>query len=215
MPDTRSLLLLATAVSLALHLRAEYRGPRWQVYLWKPCTTAIVLFLALLPIPAHGEQYRVAVGLGLLCSLVGDVYLMLPGNRFLPGLASFFLAHLAYLAAFSTNLSFGSAPFLLLPLLALGTALVSALWRHLGRKRLPVVVYTLVIILMVWQALAAAWIVGTPGARLAGLGATLFLASDATLAVNRFRSPLRWAQAWIMGSYVAAQGLIALSVGTP
>ena len=29
-----------TLVSLTFHLRAEYRGPRWQVYVFKPLTTA-------------------------------------------------------------------------------------------------------------------------------------------------------------------------------
>ena len=54
----------------------------------------------------------------------------------------------------------------------------------------------------------------TPGSRLAAVGATLFMASDAVLALNRFRRPLRGAQAVIMLTYVAAQALIALSVGT-
>ena len=40
------------------------------------------------------------------------------------------------------------------------------------------------------------------------------MASDAVLALNRFRRPFRSAQAVIMLTYVAAQALIALSVGT-
>jgi len=44
-------------------------------------------------------------------------------------------------------------------------------------------------------------------------GAFLFLASDAVLAVNRFRRPFRLAQAVILSSYFAGQLMISLSVG--
>lgn len=47
---------------------------------------------------------------------------------------------------------------------------------------------------------------------LAAAGATLFMVSDAVLALNRFRTPFRLAQAAIMSTYVAAQLLIALSI---
>lgn len=36
----------------------------------------------------------------LLFSLAGDVFLMLPGNYFIPGLASFLVAHVFYIALF-------------------------------------------------------------------------------------------------------------------
>ena len=41
-----SAFLAAAALSVGLQLRAEYRGPRWQVYLFKPSTTALLLLLA-------------------------------------------------------------------------------------------------------------------------------------------------------------------------
>ena len=41
-----SVFLAAAALSVGLQLRAEYRGPRWQVYLFKPSTTALLLLLA-------------------------------------------------------------------------------------------------------------------------------------------------------------------------
>src|SRR5690606_39451064 len=39
----------------------------------------------------------------LVFSVAGDIFLVLPQNRFLAGLVSFFLAHLMYIAAFSTR----------------------------------------------------------------------------------------------------------------
>lgn len=209
-----SAFLAAAALSVALQLRAEYRGPRWQVYLCKPSTTALLLLLAVLSTTAHGARYQQAVVIGLACSLVGDVLLMLPRDRFVAGLASFLLAHVAYIVAFSAGVPIGTAPALLVPLAAMAALLLWLLWPGLGKLRLPVVLYSATILLMVWQAWGWHWAFDTPGSRLAALGATLFMASDAVLALNRFRRPFPGAQAVIMLTYVAAQALIALSVGT-
>ena len=209
-----SAFLAAAALAVGLQLRAEYRGPRWQVYLFKPSTTALLLLLAVLSAPAHGARYQQAVVVGLACSLVGDVLLMLPRDRFVAGLTSFLFAHVAYIVAFSAGVPIGTAPALLGPLVAMAALLLWLVWPGLGRLRLPVVLYSATIFLMVWQAWGWRWVIDTPGSRLAAVGATLFMASDAVLALNRFRRRFRSAQAVIMLTYVAAQALIALSVGT-
>ena len=49
-----ALLSLLAAISGALHVRAEYRGPRWQTYGFKPLTTGLILAVALVapgPVP--------------------------------------------------------------------------------------------------------------------------------------------------------------------
>ncbi len=204
----------AAALSTWFHLRAEYRGPRWQVYLFKPLTTALLLLLAALLTSAHGHRYQVAIVAGLGCSLVGDVMLMLPRDRFVPGLAAFLLAHLAYLVAFTSGVPIGTAPALLLPLTATGILLLRLLWPGLGQYRVPVLLYTAAIVLMVWRAWGRDWLAPSGGALLAAGGATLFMLSDAILALNRFRRPFAGAQIAIISSYVAAQVLIALSVST-
>jgi uncharacterized membrane protein YhhN len=210
-----SALIAAAAASVALHLRAERHGPRWQVYLFKPATTALLLVLAALVDAAHGARYQQAIALGLACSLVGDVLLMLPRDRFVAGLASFLLAHIAYLVAFSAGVPLGTSPALALPLAVVGFLLLRLLWPGLGRLRVPVLLYATTILLMLWQAWARRWALPSPGATLAAVGATLFVVSDAILALNRFRRPIPSAQTLIMGTYVAAQALIAWSVGTP
>lgn len=205
----------AAALTAALQVRAEYRGPRWQVYCFKPLTTSLLVLAATLQASAHGPRYQLAVVTGLALSLAGDVFLMLPGDRFVPGLASFLLAHLAYVAAFSSGIPPGANPFLLLPALAAAALLIRVLWRGLGRLRYPVLLYAAAIVLMVWQAWARGWELRSPGSALGAAGAALFMASDSLLALNRFRAPFAWAQAAIMATYVAAQALIALSVGVP
>jgi uncharacterized membrane protein YhhN len=139
---------------------------------------------------------------------------MLPGDRFLPGLASFILAHLAYLVAFTCDVSTGGSAALLLPVLGAAAVTMRLLWPGLGRLKAPVLVYTFVIILMVWQAWARGWTLATGGSTLAAVGAAFFMGSDALLAINRFRAPLRNAQALVMTTYALAQSLIALSSNT-
>ncbi len=207
-------LITAASLSLWLHLRAEYSGQRLLVYLFKPLTTSLLLLLAVLSTSAHGARYQLAIVIGLVCSLIGDIFLMLPRDRFVPGLASFLLAHVAYLVGFTADVPLGTAPVLALPLLAAAVPLLRLLWPDLGTLRLPVLVYAATILLMVWLAWGRSWTLLTPGAMFAAMGATFFMASDAILALDRFHRPIRQAQSLIMTSYVAAQALIALSVGT-
>ena len=210
-------LVLSPLVLLAalLTIRAEYRGPRWQVYLFKPLTTALIFAIALDRAPAGPRAYAIAILIGLLCSLAGDIFLMLPADRFIAGLVSFLLAHIAYIVAFSTapgaTLSWRSAA-LLFPLLLYGAVVFRRLRPTLGALAPPVLVYMLVIIVMAWRALDLWAQVRTPSALAAALGALLFVASDSLLALNRFAGKFAAAQALVLGTYYTAQWLIALSI---
>jgi uncharacterized membrane protein YhhN len=183
-----------------------------MVYAAKPLTTILILALALVHAAPVSHAYRLAVAVGLVCSLAGDVFLMLPRDRFLQGVASFLLAHVAYLVAFTRDAAFGAVPWLLGPCLLFGAVMLALLWPRLGPMKAPVVVYLLVILAMLWQALGRGVALGTTSAMLASNGALLFVVSDAALALDRFRKPYRAAQAVILPTYYAAQLLIAWSV---
>ena len=204
-------LTLLAWLSLAGHLRAESRGPRWQVYLFKPVTTGLLLTVALLAPGPAGSRYQMAVAAGLGFSLVGDVWLMLPRDRFVPGLCSFLLAHLAYVVAFTSGLRPLAAPGLLLPPLLVALILLRRVWPVPPGLGPPALAYAAVLVAMTWRALARAWLIQTPGAILAAMGAGLFLLSDGALALQRFRGPFRFDHGVIMLTYVAAQTLIAWS----
>jgi uncharacterized membrane protein YhhN len=208
------LLLLAVAVSALLAIRAHI-GPdkRWQIYILKPLTTALILALAVLT-PSTDPRYHLAVCVGLALSLAGDIFLMLPGDRFLPGLASFLLAHLAYLGAFTSGLPVAPAVAPLVVYGAAGAAMLAALWPGLShRLRAPVATYVLVIATMAAVALARWLDRGGSLALAAAVGAGLFMLSDALLALGRFRRSFPGARAAVLGTYWAAQLLIAVSVG--
>lgn len=213
MTSAQLALSVAAAATALLNIRAELRGPRWQVYLCKPLTTGLIILLACLTPDPSADGYRELILMGLVFSLAGDVFLMLPGNYFRAGLASFLLAHLLYIAAFSKAVGFGFAPWTAVPVVAIAGGLLRSLWPYLAGERGPVLVYVAVIAAMGWQALSQ-WVgVDAPWAAYALIGAASFMLSDATLAIDRFRGAFGGAPALILGSYYAAQWLIALSVG--
>lgn len=206
-----ALLSVAAALCAALTIAAQYRQSKRLEYVCKPLATASILLIALLADDPLTARYQVLIVLGLTASLAGDVFLMLP-DRFLPGLVSFLVAHLFYIAAFTLE-GDGTAPlWYLAPFVLYGVLMLRWLWPHLGSLRGPVIVYMAVILLMAWQA-ANRWIeTRQDGTLLALAGAYLFVMSDSALAVERFRGAWRSAPFWVLSTYFAAQWLIALSV---
>ena len=212
---TPQLALDAVAVLVAvLAIRAHYLEDRqrWQVYAFKPLATLLILALALSLSPARPD-YQWAIAAGLVLSTAGDVFLMLPRDRFVAGLASFLLAHLCYLRAFSIEVPFGAGLLLWLPFFAAGGMVVALVWPGLKPAlRGPVVVYVIVIAAMAGQATGRWYAAGSAVALAAAVGAGLFVVSDAVLAIDRFRWPFRAARAVTLATYWAAQLLIAISV---
>jgi uncharacterized membrane protein YhhN len=144
----------------------------------------------------------------LACSLLGDILLMLPADRFASGLATFLVAHLAYIGAFRA--SAGSRLAWLAAVVVVSLPLARRIVGAIPRAplRAAVVTYMLVLASMVASALAS----GRPAA---ALGAILFLASDSLIAWSRFVAPLPWAQPAIMITYHLGQlGLVRGLVAT-
>jgi uncharacterized membrane protein YhhN len=206
---TAALSTLALASAL-LNIRAEHTGERRRVYVFKPLTTALIILVALRGTHGTAGAYRALVVAGLVCSLAGDVFLMLPRDRFEAGLVSFLFAHVLYVAAFTLD-GWHVRVWTAVPLLLYGALTLRVLWPRLGKLKAPVVVYVLVILLMALQASGRWLAVGGWGSAAAGAGALLFVVSDSALAWDRFMGEFRGAQALILGTYFAAQWLIALS----
>jgi uncharacterized membrane protein YhhN len=197
-------------VSALLTIRAEYRGPRLHVYVFKPLTIALVILVALQTKHATAAQYKSLIVAGLVCSLAGDVFLMLPRDRFVAGLVSFLVAHVFYVIAFASG-AWGPGVWAGAALATYGASMLVFLWKGLGKLKAAVVVYVGVILLMAWAALGRAQTTIDGGGALAAAGALLFVASDSALAWNRFKGEFKSAQAVVLATYFAAQWLIALS----
>ncbi|XP_036598961.1 lysoplasmalogenase [Trichosurus vulpecula] len=172
--------------------------PSWTSALVK-CLPILCLAL-LVHTTAPRRPYCQFIRAGLLCSALGDTFLIWP-NQFLFGMAAFALAHLFYLRALG---------WLPIRLALLGSvAAISGLYFGLLQPHLPsdlwlpVAIYVAILGLMLWRALAR----GRPAA----LGGLLFSLSDAILAWDAFIWPLPPGRLIVMVTYYLAQALLALS----
>ncbi|WP_328590351.1 lysoplasmalogenase [Veronia nyctiphanis] len=157
-------------------------------------------------------EYRNLILAGLAFSLLGDVCLMLPNEKFVGGLFSFLLAHLSYSLAFWQQND--AAIMLWLPFLIAAVAIIIflLLLPNLGKLLVPIGLYIAVISQMAWAS-GQVWLGSqTEAAGLAFSGALLFVFSDAFLAFNKFKGPFRSSTLMVMGSYFLAQALITASV---
>jgi sterol desaturase/sphingolipid hydroxylase (fatty acid hydroxylase superfamily)/uncharacterized membrane protein YhhN len=162
---------------------------------------------------ASTQKYSASTALllaALVFSLTGDVFLMLPGDYFIPGLAAFLVAHAFYIALFRQDAPWFANRRALQGVLAVGAGVYAVLWSHLPDAGLQVAVaaYITVICLMTSQALGRARTLGDTAAARVALGACIFMASDALIAINKFLMPVPLATFWILVTYFAAQLLI-------
>ncbi len=184
---------------------------------FKPLTMAIaIVFVAVRAYSTgarglfHHQFDTLLVG-ALLFSLVGDVFLMLPGgNYFIPGLTSFLVAHLFYIALFRQGQAWFPHRTALVYALALGASMYAVLWGSLGDPVLKVAVaaYVTVISLMAAQAIGRARVLDDAASRWVAVGACVFMASDALIAIDKFLTPVPLASLWILLTYYGAQMLI-------
>lgn len=203
-----ALVLTASAAILGHYLQHG----QWLHWLAKPLATLLILWMVWSR-PCALPRYRLAVLIGLALSALGDVWLMLPGDYFVPGLASFLLAHLAYVHALSTRAPLAARrwPFLLYALLAL--LMLTQLWPRLpAALQVPVLIYMLALAGMAAQALTVWRCHRDRASASAALGAACFVLSDATLAWDRFIAPLPLALLGVLASYWVAQWLLACSL---
>ena len=212
MTGTAVTLLAATIVVAAIDWWAVATDRRRVEYVAKPLTMVVLIAAALAIDPADGTQ-RTWFVVALVLSLAGDVFLMLPRDLFVPGLASFLLGHVAYIVGL---LSGGiSTAGLVVGVVIVAVALPLLGGRVLGAVRsgdepeltVPVTLYVLVISAMVVSA-------GASGSALALAGALSFYASDALIAWTRFIQPLAWGRVAVMVTYHAAQIALVASLTT-
>lgn len=145
------------------------------------------------------------IAAGLVFSAVGDVALELGDapQLFMAGMLAFALAHAAYVVAFVTIMR-RAQPALLAPFALWGLALFYWIRPGLGALLVPVAIYALLLVAMMWRAAAS-------GLPFAAVGAVLFGLSDSLIALGRFHAPIPGARWLVMALYWAGQWGIARS----
>lgn len=204
-------LLMLICMSAVLHINFDHLKRTYLCYLFKPLTTSLILLLAVYQ-TSDFTTFQYLIFTGLIFSLFGDVFLMLKSDKFIHGLASFLIAHICYIAAFSQTVGFYSNALLLIILSLYSLVLLWVLMPHLGKLKWAVVAYAISLFLMVLTSFSWYHLSWLPFASLAFIGAIFFMLSDSVLAFNRFVKPFKLAQPIILVTYYMAQTLIALSL---
>ena len=202
--------LAAAASSLALD---DYR---WVHDVCKPLATLLMLLFVGLSGNAPNPRFRRAVMAGIAFSACGDAFLMLPADvlarGFMLGLASFLIAHLCYLWAFTSDARWFGKPAALIGFIIVGAVNLAILWHGIPAElQVPVVIYVGFLIMMTSQAVSRFLVLKTAGSGFAAFGGILFLLSDTLIAYDKFHHHLIAAQACILATYYAATWLIAKS----
>jgi len=211
--DARLSAALVVFIGLAVSalLTADVSG-RARVALWAKSSASLGFVVLGLVNADAAHAFDRWVLVGLVFAALGDVALALPGERvFLAGVGAFALGHLAYVVAALAHAWPVTAP--LYAFAAIGPSLLAYRWLYprLGKMRLPVAVYVVIITVMVISAFALHGLHAESG-RLFLIGALLFYASDLSVARDRFVHRAFFNRAWGLPAYYAAQVCIALSV---
>ncbi len=188
---------------------ATHRARRSVRYVTKPLTLILLIGVAVTLDPSVSSAIHWWMVAGLVLSLAGDIFLLLPEKWFLAGLGSFLVGHIAYvvglqLAPTSLGWTLVGLVVVIVTVLVVGRAMLQRVDLDEARGLIgPVVAYVVIISAMVVSAFGTAAI-------FAIVGASLFYVSDGTLAWNRFAEKRRWGPLSVMVTYHLGQfGLVA------
>jgi uncharacterized membrane protein YhhN len=214
-------LLLLSLGSAIINWIAVLTEIKWLEYIFKPLTLILLILWFFEKLPADKPLIGWIILAGLIFSLLGDVFLMLPGNLFLAGLIAFLVAQIAYAVGFNTGgiqLRFSSV-LVAVGIIAIATFLFLQLRNGLKASGneglvLPVAVYVIAISFMLWSASTSftrsEWL--SLPAVLVTVGACFFYFSDAVLGWNRFVSEIPNGNFVVITTYHIAQIMISYGV---
>ncbi|GAB4434939.1 MAG: hypothetical protein OHK0011_18130 [Turneriella sp.] len=194
------LVIFAALVALAVLTKLSAR----RLYIFtKALPIIFILFLAFLKPGTPPAIWLV----GLFFGLAGDLFL-LSRRGFLPGLLSFLLGHLFYIAAYVRAQPATPGVGLILAVATSSLAIYAYLARMLVASRqkrylLPVLLYVAVTAVLVTKAIQSGILYPSV------LGAVLFALSDFLLAFNRFSRQSWYVEAGVSLTYYPAQWLLA------
>lgn len=198
-------LLIATAMSF-LNWFAVGKENAILEYISKPAATISFLLTVATFDVAHDAPWGWRIAAFVFC-LAGDVFLMLPKDAFIPGLASFAIAQILFTISFAMGETTAARVIVglvvAIPLAALLARRFVKAIRVSGHGELvaPVCVYMVVISAMAVGAIGS-------GNAIAITGALVFMASDSLIAETRFVKERGWHSVGIMVTYhVALAGL--------
>jgi uncharacterized membrane protein YhhN len=155
----------------------------------------------------------------LACCWIGDILLLFQQSNelfFITGLVSFLIGHIFLILTYrNIRWAINEDPLVAsqkarfaLPILLASAGIINTLYPHLGAMKIPVIVYSIVITLMVLNSTFRYGRTSKSSYWLVFIGAFLFMTSDSIIAINKFQSPVPNSDILIMSTYIIAQFLI-------
>lgn len=202
------------AVIVSIEIFSEITLQRTIHLASKPLIAIIPMLYVLGSKPQRDSQAKLFIIAGLVFSWIGDCVLMFRQDyswAFLCGLGAFFFAHVMYIVAYRVGSqgTFTLSYFAVIPVLGYGIVLFSVLVPLLGSLKIPVALYSLVLVGMVLTALERSSRTVKRSFVMVSLGAGFFLVSDSVLAWSIFVENSVAARVLVMSTYSTAQILIA------
>ena len=204
-----AILAVGYAALVVAHLVGCAVGSKRLRWATKPLLVPVLLALYLV----HGHGVTPLLVAALVLAAAGDAMLLSAKEKWVVlGGVAFLCCHLLYCAAFAMDVDLAKAP----PLVWLAAAVYTgaALLVHrtvranLGRLKLPVVGYLVVLSAMSFCALLRFASLTSMAALVTYVGSVVFLVSDFCLLCDSYRRPLGHGNFVIMSTYLAAQTLI-------
>jgi uncharacterized membrane protein YhhN len=207
-----NLLLLIAIIAAMLDWLAVAKNWKQLEYMMKPAV--IIALLSWFALNAGFSVQMIWFGIGLVFSLAGDIFLMLPTNHFIEGLISFLFAHIAYIIGLNQTIPPLNIVSLILTILVLVTAyqmyrrITSTLSEAGGKSlKIPLLIYTVAISIMLLSALLTlvrpSW--DALPALIISIGALMFFISDSILAWNKFVHVINYGNLAVMVTYHLGQ----------
>lgn len=187
-------------------------------YVLKPSITISLMLYIAFNTQLKG-RFAKRIFAGLFFGLLGDCFLMfvhVNPNFFILGLVSFLIGHILYITAFyldykwQPNIEKKIGWLALIGFGIFGIVFYLYLRSYLDTLKIPVMIYTFIILLMAVMAVNRKGRVNTKSFNLIFYGAILFLISDSILAYNKFVLPIEFSGIAIMSTYMIAQYLITI-----
>lgn len=176
------------------------------LYLSKPAlASSLIIFYFLSILRKKPKAYDWTFTLGLIFCLAGDILLMLE-DMFMVGLVSFLIAQLWYSISF-VQTTRGQEGFLvknkwlIIPFLLYGVGMVFTLEPYAPDFLLPIIAYSLFLLIMAMTALNRFMVVIDQGFAYVAIGAVLFVVSDSILALDKFANEIPYARFFVMLTY--------------
>ncbi len=209
--------ILVNIILIVVYLVARNRGDLKRTAIIQPLTTFLSLTIAGLSVfdPHTNQTYTIWILVGLGLCFTADIFNIDMNNDkiFIAGILFFMVAYLEYAVVFTVfNQGFHANDVLIgILFLLIYILLICLYWKKLGKYKLPIMIYGIILPFMVTRAIStlSGSVFPMTAAVLITAGSLLIFMGDVEYGIQRFYKPGKFTVGPIC--YAGGQLLVALS----